>query len=132
MKVIPFNEAPHAPYELGQVPVAGWFAVEPTCEWTPKMQDELRRSLNDPSDTVYQAQLDAAGLAILADNFSLAATDGRGLPCSEQHKFEKAYGWVKSLRADGDSLVIYATYPLCRILQRHCARFSYLMQRWFF
>ena len=42
MKVIPFNEAPHAPYELGKVPAAGWFAVEPTCEWTPKMQDELR------------------------------------------------------------------------------------------
>lgn len=69
MKVIPFNEAPHAPYELGKVPAAGWFAVEPTCEWTPKMQDELRRALNDPSDTVYQARLDAQGLMILEDNF---------------------------------------------------------------
>lgn len=104
MKVIPFNEAPHAPYELGKVPAAGWFAVEPTCEWTPKMQDELRRALNDPSDTVYQARLDAQGLMILEDNFSLEDTDGRGLPTSEQHKFEKAFGWVKALHAEGDML----------------------------
>lgn len=104
MKVTPFNEAPHAPYELGKVPAAGWFAVEPTCEWQPKMQDELRRALNDPSDTVYQARLDAQGLMILEDNFSLEDTDGRGLPTSEQHKFEKAYGWVKALHAEGDML----------------------------
>lgn len=104
MKVIPFNEAPHAPYELGKVPAAGWFAVEPTCEWTPKMQDELRRALNDPSDTVYQARLDAQGLMILEDSFSLEDTDGRGLPTSEQHKFEKAFGWVKALHAEGDML----------------------------
>ena len=104
MKVIPFNEAPHAPYELGKVPAAGWFAVEPTCEWTPKMQDELRRALNDPSDTVYQARLDAQGLMILEDNFSLEDTDGRGLPTSEQHKFEKAFGWVKALHAERDML----------------------------
>ena len=86
MKVIPFNEAPHAPYELGKVPAAGWFAVEPTCEWTPKMQDELRRALNDPSDTVYQARLDAQGLMILEDNFSLEDTDGRRPAHLEQHE----------------------------------------------
>ena len=104
MKVIPFNEAPHAPYELGKVPAAGWFAVEPACEWKPKMQDELRQALDVTADIIYQARLDAQGLMILEDNFSLADTDGRGLPVSEQHKFEKAFGWVKALHAEGDML----------------------------
>lgn len=104
MKVKPFNEAVHAPYELGQVPEAGWFAVEPVCEWQPKLQDELRRALGADEGKEYRARLDEAALRELEANFSLEGTDGRGLPTSEQHKFEKAFGWVKALHAEGDML----------------------------
>lgn len=99
MQITPFNTSPHAPYEVGKVPQAGWFGVEPTCEWSPKDQAALREAIGDTSGVDYEARLTEDDLATLAANFSLADTDGAGLPVSRVHEFAEAYGWIKALHA---------------------------------
>ena len=99
MQITPFEQSPHAPYEVGKVPQAGWFAVEPACEWAPKDQSALREAIVDTSGLDYEARLTEDDLATLAANFRLADTDGAGLPVSRVHEFAEAYGWIKALHA---------------------------------
>ncbi len=99
MQITPFEQSAHAPFEVGEVPQAGWFAVEPICVWSPKDQSALREAIGDTSGIDYEARLTEDDLSTLAANFSLADTDGAGLPVSRVHEFAEAYGWIKALHA---------------------------------
>ena len=100
----PFNKSTRAPFEAGEVPAAGWFAIEPVCAWQPREQEELRRALGLPEEgPPVEARLDAAALAELADDFARRG-DPAGLPVSKNHDFEAAAGWIKALQVEADRL----------------------------
>lgn len=104
MKPPPFESSPHSPYPVGSVPRAGWFAVEPACQWAIPTEP-LIEACPYP-DTEYTAVLDEEGLSRIADNFDLAETDGRGMLLTVDHSVfattpsTRAIGWVKALHAE--------------------------------
>lgn len=115
MKVTPFDQSATAPFDIGRVPRAGWFCIEPECEWLPKNQADLTAALDitpeeNGEDHPYKAVLDSDSLQALADAFDLAETEGRGLTTTEDHSYfttkasSKAVGWVKALHYDGGYL----------------------------
>lgn len=117
--ITPFETSPHSPYPVGEVPRAGWYAIEPTCEWEVKDEVALRSALGITCPTDYEeqqrlphhkARLTPPDLAGMASSFDPAINAGVGLLVTEEHSLfsanptSKSIGWIKELHAEGDRL----------------------------